>query len=276
MTNINTVAKEVILMKQPTLRFGQWTFTPGLMSSLTTLLFLPLLVYLGFWQLERADEKRVLENKLESRLSEKVLELGTPPPASETGFLENEVEIDKVRYRQLKVTGTFLNEQQILLDNQIYQGKAGYHVITPFLLQDNPKILLVDRGWIPVGENRKNLPQIPPLLGQQTLMGTINQTAAGLQLKETLIELHKWPLRIPRIDFTSLAAAFSEQLYPFILQLSPKDPLGFNIDPITFNMKAERHLGYAIQWFTMALAVFIYFLVINLKRSTYGKKQFIS
>lgn len=265
MTNINTVANVDELMKKLTFQLGRWTFTPGWISSLTTLLLIPLFVYLGFWQLGRYHEKLNNQQALVIRMNAPVIHdisLITAP-------------LDPLlRYRQLQVTGHFLNTHQIYLDNQIVKGQVGYRVITSFQPIGESKVLLIDRGWIPLGKSRNELPLIKPILSQQTLIGTINLPTNGLQLNNLFSKTPKknngqplWPLRTPRIEFLNLESQLSQKLYPFILQLNPKDPMGFNIQPISFNPPPSRHLGYAIQWFIMAAALLFYYLVINLRRN---------
>lgn len=262
MTNINTVANVDGFMKKLTLQLGRWTFTPGWVSCLTTLLLIPLFVYLGFWQLDRYHEKLNNQQALVSRMNAPMIHCISP----------DVTELDPLlRYRQLQITGHFLNEYQIYLDNQIAQGQVGYRVITPFQPSGQSKILLIDRGWIPLGKSRNELPIIKPVLSEQTLVGTINLPANGLQLNnlfsktpEKTINQISWPLRTQRIAFLNLESLLLQKLYPFILQLNPQDPMGFNIQAITFNPTPNRHLGYAIQWLVMAIAVLIYYFAINL------------
>ncbi|HEV2524593.1 MAG TPA: SURF1 family protein [Gammaproteobacteria bacterium] len=250
-------------MKKLALQLGRWTFTPGWVSSLTTLLLILLFVYLGFWQIDRYHEKLNNQQALVSRMNAPLIHRISPDVTQLDPLL---------RYRQLQVTGHFLNEHQIYLDNQTLNGQVGYRVITPFQPSGQSKILLVDRGWIPLGKSRNELPIIKPVLSEQTLIGTINLPANGLQLhnlfskkSEKTINQIYWPLRTQRIEFLNLESLLLRKLYPFILQLNPTDPMGFNIQAITFNPPPSRHMGYAIQWFAMAIAVLIYYLVVNLR-----------
>lgn len=256
MTNINTVANVDVLMKKLTFKY-----------SLTTLLLIPVFVYLGFWQIDRYHEKLNQQQMLENRMHAPTMKI---IPITNVRAITS---VRPYRYRQLEVIGHFLNERQIYIDNQIVKGQVGYRVLTPFQPIGQPKILLVDRGWIPLGKSRNEMPLVKPVLGQQTLIGTINLPSNGLQLShlfnktqdKTMSQI-SWPLRVQQIDFTNLASLLSQKLIPFILQLNLHDPIGFNIQPITFNPPPSRHMAYAIQWFAMALAVLIYYLVINRKR----------
>ena len=92
-------------------------------------------VFLGIWQIERAAHK---ESLLQAFNSEQ-----ESPPAR----LTNNSPI----WSRVFVDGTFDSSKQILIDNQIYNGKVGYKIFTPFRFDDS-KIVLVDRGWVSQGQ----------------------------------------------------------------------------------------------------------------------------
>ena len=114
------------------------------------LCLLPLLLNLGVWQLNRADEKRALL-QLQGRQqgAETLVLSSTPPDFSET-----------LLYQPIKALGRYDSDRQFLLDNQVNKGKAGYFVLTPFRLREGNTAVLVNRGWIPLGKNRADLPDI--------------------------------------------------------------------------------------------------------------------
>jgi len=116
-----------------------------------------------------------------------------------------------------------------------------------------------------MGENRNKLPTLEPILGEVTLTGMINQIPSGLALKpEPLHPLPpSWPLRIQRVDFAVLSKLLTHPIYPFILQLNPGDPYRFSAIPNSANISPTRHWAYAIQWYTMAFALIVYYLAIN-------------
>ena len=168
----------------------------------------------------------------------------------------------------MQVTGQFINTHPILLDNQVLNGQVGYRVITPFLPSLSSRMILVDRGWIPIPNTRTLLPSFTPILGTVTLCGIINNPVSpGLQLKKIQPAPNIWPLRVQSVDFEELSVMLATNLYPFMLQLKPGDIYGFNIPAQSFTISATRHLGYAIQWFTLAFASLIYYLVTNSYRS---------
>jgi surfeit locus 1 family protein len=250
-------------MKLPVIQIGNWAFSPGVISSVSTVLLLPLFVHLGLWQMSRCSEKLTLQKELVKKINAPVLPL--IPAVIEK--CQTEKGITGLHYSQWKITGQFLNSYQILVDNQILNGRVGYKVLTPFLPYLSSKLILIDRGWIPLVKNRSVLPIFKDIPGTITVEGMINSPTFGLQLKKYPLSGHVWPLKIQTIDFKALSAILPAKLYPFILQLAPGAPWGFKIPvPQNSTISATRHLGYAIQWFTLGLASLIYYFVINSQR----------
>lgn len=249
-------------MKSPVLKIGNWAFTPGLISSLSTLMLLLLFVHLGSWQMKRYSEKQSLEKELADKIN-----LPAVPFTTFSKAPLDEEHMKSLRYSRWEVSGQFINHRHILLDNQLIEGRAGYRVITPFVAEGDPKVLLVDRGWIPLLRDRTLLPTFSAISGPNTLQGIINLPSTGLQLKKIELKGNVWPLRVQAIDFKALSQILGTELYPFVFQLEPGAAIGFHIPPLQNSpFPPVRHLGYAIQWFTLALASFIYYLVINTKR----------
>jgi surfeit locus 1 family protein len=251
MIKMRSVAMRDVFMKLPTIK---------LCAGLVTLLLFPLFVYLGFWQLDRANEKKLSETNATTRKSQETIFLKDLMPSPEA--------MAAIRYRTLQVTGTFLNEQTLLLDNQILKTNkhtaVGYQVITPFQPAGSHQLILVNRGWIPLGKNRETLPIIPPIHHPITLSGTINQPSNGLSLalpQKSIVP--EYPKRIQVIDYTKLATELKQDIYPFLLTLKPGDPSGFQMMPLFFKLSVERHIAYAVQWFMMSLAVLIYYGVVH-------------
>ena len=238
---------------------GRWAFKPGLASTLTSLFFIPIFIYLGFWQLGRMHFKNELQEQHESQMQATPLDMS----------MVNDISL--LRFRSLQVTGHFLNDYPILLDNQIYQGRAGYRIIMPFQIQtpsiDPYPLLLVDRGWVPMDINRSKLPDIEPIFGEITLTGVLNNPPKPLTLSApTEVKNIQFPLLIQAVHFHTISEQLKQTIYPILLILPTQSPYAYQSLPITFGMPATRHLGYAVQWFAMALAVFVYYCVLNIKK----------
>ena len=126
------------------MRFGKLDFSPGLWPSVITLVVLGILIALGFWQLDRATQKRIL------------LAGYTVNPNATVVQLEPDLQsVTDLRYKFASATGYYDAKHQFLLDNRTSHGRAGYHVLTPFKLRESQVAVLVNRGWIPMGVSRE-------------------------------------------------------------------------------------------------------------------------
>lgn len=238
------------------LRFGGRQFRPRLVPTLATLALFPILVWLGIWQLHRADEKRAIENMYAQRTAQSPLHLGAQ--------IEN---AEQIHYRRVIVTGRYDEAHQFLLDNKVYQGRAGYDVITPLQLQDSDTWVLVNRGWIPQGNSREDLPDLETPAGTVTITGLAEMPPAkGVFMGDQNRENSGWPAVVLWLDLQHVAAQTGRALQPVVVLQDPGDPGAFVRHWTLVVMPPEKSVSYAVQWFSMALALLIIFVVVNLKR----------
>jgi surfeit locus 1 family protein len=233
-------------------------FTLHLFPTLVAILMLLIFLALSYWQVQRAQQKRLLQTQFEQCAKAKPLLL-SPAMADMP---------EKYRYCAVQVTGHFDNEHVLLLDNKIYQHQVGYEVLTPFVPNTGQRALLVNRGWIPLGQTREHLPQVPSVAGNQTLYGIIAVPAAKpFMLAQQLEHPNQWPVRIEQIEIERLQTLMSVPLYPIVLLLSPEASHGFvrawSGVPST---AGNKHLGYAVQWFALAIVVVIIFIRLSYRR----------
>jgi len=243
------------------MRIASWEFNPGLWPTLATLLVLPLFLTLGFWQLDRAEQKLVLHHEFEERQAAGVISL------NREDVLRNN--FDKLHWRKVTVEGVFSRESNVLLDNQVQGGVAGYYVYTPFKLKEQDVQVLVNRGWVPAGISRENPPGIA--VEEQALQITGNVKSppkTGILLAENIAEqLGGGMIRIQKLDLAEIEGTLKVELLPYIVRLNPESPAGFTRSWKDPGSGEEKHLGYAFQWFAMATAIFVIYLVLNVKRT---------
>lgn len=214
---------------------------------LIALLIVALFVRLGFWQLDRAHQKEYLLKQYRQTAQKPMTDL-TPIAANPKAH----------QYFFVQVTGHFDLAHPIFLDNQFYNHLVGYHVIYPFILDHDRKILLVDRGWIPRGDNYEQLPILTPVLGTVTLLGRVNLPTHNPLISKNFGKINlNWPIRVQEINIKALAQVLQANLYPFVLMLEAKSPGAFQTQLPIINMTPARHRAYAFQWFAMALALVI-------------------
>ena len=220
--------------------------------TLLTLLLLPVLVGLGLWQLERADEKR----QLEAAFSEQQRQA----PESLNGL--GAAAIDQLaNYTRVSVEGRFEAAHTWLLDNKMRSGRFGYEVVTPFLLSNGQRIL-VNRGWLQGGARRDQLPLIASVEGNVTLFASVYRPTDNSFL-EARAEADSWPRVIPELDTDSAAKTLKQPLLEPQLRLDEFSPGAFTTQWTYINSSPAKHTGYAVQWFAMALALFVCFVFAN-------------
>lgn len=228
-------------------------WTPHWGMVVLVLILVPLTVSLGFWQLQRADEKRTLLAEHEARSVQPPLDISTGlPPADE-----------HLRYREVTLAATIDNERVFLLDNRPRRGQQGYevHVLATALNRDGSPTgfhILVNRGWIGTGLDRRQLPLIPAVAGQVRLRGYLYQPpSAAIVLAADAWADNDWPLVVQSVDPERMAQHLGVDLSSYTLRLAPADLAALEADwPIVIDGPA-KHLGYAVQWFSMAAVLLL-------------------
>lgn len=217
--------------------------------------FIALFCGLGTWQLQRAAEKNLLLAAFQDRSKQ--------APLTVQQLTQNQ---DWRLYRA-NLVGTFDNQHSLLLDNKTFHGQVGYEVYTPFYAQGLETPILVDRGFIPQGQSRAQLPGINLIVGKITITGLLN-TPPFYYTSGKMIETETptWPLRVQYLQLAELSRFLPYTLYRYVLTLTPEHPASYQIEWKIVPMDPARHTGYAVQWFALALTLLIISLVLNWRR----------
>ncbi len=242
------------------IKIGRYSFKLEKAPTLIYLCLLPLLIALGIWQLGRSEEKRLfLEQQEHGLASSEIIQLST-------AIGDN---ADALRYKKVVVTGHYDQAHQFLIDNQISAGKAGYFVLTPFVLQGETKAVLINRGWVPLNQNRSILPDVQLKKEQTVVTGRINRfPSVGIKLAGAEIPSEGWPSVVQVVDSQVLAKKLAYSLFPFQLELDKDLPEGFKREwQTTTVMLPEQHTAYAMQWFALAFTLTILFIWYSNKRN---------
>jgi cytochrome oxidase assembly protein ShyY1 len=222
-------------------------------TTVLAVLLLPGLLGLGYWQLQRADQKRVALAEFAQRSVAPPIELrNLPMPAQQ--------------YTHIAVKGRYDNRHSFLLDNRIFQGRFGYEIITPFLTAGESRTLLVDRGWVAGDPARLQQPRIEPVEGEVTLTGHVYREAAHIRFVNTLDESAsgkaRWPKLVQSLQMADLQRGLGAPVLPFILRLDADVPGAYGIAwrVVNIGFGPERHIAYAVTWFTMAVTLVLIWL----------------
>ena len=208
-----------------------------------SIFFVFVFVFLGIWQIERAANKEGLLQDFNSEQES--------PPTRLTSQSPN--------WSRVFVDGVFDSSRQILIDNQIHNGKVGYKIFTPFRFNDN-KIVLVDRGWIGQGQSRSDLPQLNILEKKSRIIATVTSPEQGVLAGSELLT-NEWPRVSQSKAVEVIALAFNEPILDIVLVLDPgSSQITEFIQIKPFAITPVKHYGYAMQWFTMSIVLLGMFL----------------
>lgn len=236
------------------LRLASYSFSPGVISTLVTVMLLYTMMSLGFWQLDRAVFKNTLQQKIEERKN--LLAVGMDGLPSS---------VDDRRYLPLKFTGKFDAQHSFLLDNKIFNGGVGYHVYTPVKISDS-KAVLLSRGFVAMGKSREQLPEISVPVGSIQFQGLLDMPPSrALVLAENVHQVDKWPIVLQYVDLAEISQMLGYELYDMVVWLEKDGAGSLEYDLPVLNLNAAKNSGYAFQWFAMSLALFIIYIVVNTK-----------
>lgn len=222
------------------------------------LTLLTLLIYLGFWQLGRANEKTAFLEKQQLSLAKPVIKT--------VSAINVEVEVEDLRYRKVELSGEYDFEYQFLIDNQILNGQAGYFVMTPFKLDKYPdKAVLVNRGWLALNKDRRILPELSISTLSTKVLGRINNfPVVGIRLAGAEIPTETWPSVVQVIDNNVLSKKLGYSLLPFQIELDADSADGYSREwKKNTIIPPEKHIAYAVQWFGLAITLTILFIWIS-------------
>ena len=211
------------------------------------------LVSLGFWQLERADDKRSIEASIKQ---------------ANTGSVElikKEEGLQSKEYYEVRLQGKYLSDKQFIYDNQIVDQVSGYYVLTPYALEGQSKSILINRGFIPWNGRRDKLADI--VIGQETreIKVQISKPIKRMELKTSEVSI-QFPALIQSIDLQDMADRAKVDFSSVIGLLDASASNGFIRKWEPYTGSIEKHIGYAIQWFLMALVLAIIGIRIAIKQ----------
>lgn len=212
--------------------------------------FLALLLYLGFWQAHRADEKRALQAVLESRAQE--------PPVELTGLVAS---ADPLRYRRAVARGEWHARGQVFIDNRIRGGRAGFEIVTPLRLADGAT-LLVNRGWIARDSRYPRAPDVavPPGEVQVSGLATVPPRRV-LELSSETVAGDVWQ----NLNIDRYRERMGGAVLPVVLLASTPAPNALAVVEQP-DAGIAKHVEYSLTWFSLAATTVVLWLVLNTRR----------
>jgi surfeit locus 1 family protein len=199
-----------------------------------------LCVAAGNWQRGRMAQKEALGARLAAAAATPVVPLPSVVEDWSTW-----------RFRQVELAGRYDAARQILVDNKVHAGRAGYHVVTPLVLADG-RAVLVNRGYAPAGVTRAELPAVPPPPGERRVRGRVNLPPADyVELREAPPQGVVWQ----NLDPAKFAAATGLAVLPIVVEATEGDD-GLVRDWPRPDAGTDKHRIYMVQWYAFAALAF--------------------
>lgn len=216
------------------------------------------MVQLGNWQLSRAQEKESRQERLDHLSQEPAIALSDSP-----------VKLEDFQYHQVEARGEYVPEHTIYLDNKIYKGIAGYQIVTPLRIGNSAMHVLVNRGWIPANHDRSKLPEVTTPVGKVVISGVATTAMQKtLELSPEQVSGQVWE----NLDIERYRSSTGLKLQPVMILQKDQTNDGLVREWTRPDSGSAKNIGYALQWFAMALAVLIIYLVLSVKREHYKKE----
>lgn len=223
-------------------------------TSLLVIAAVIVMIRLGLWQLDRLDQRRAFNARVEEQLAQSALEI------SEENL---RADLYNMEYREAIVLGEYDHDRQVVLRNQDWQGRLGVHLLTPLIIQGSDQAIMVNRGWIPYEDfeagklskfDESGLVEVNGVIRRSQTKPRIGGRADQIPAEgEPPLQAWNW------INVGGIAGQLPYELLPVYLQGSPepsRDQMPYRTQ-LELDLNEGSHLGYAFQWFTFALILAI-------------------
>lgn len=227
-----------------------------ILSHVFVLAMIVLMAGLGFWQLQRLDERKELNTEVRAAIE------ADPVP------LEDVIDGDPADHTPVLVRGTYEPAGSLLVANRTHESQAGYWLVTPVRLEDGRRVM-VSRGWVPrswVAGNDTRLVDTPD--GDIEILGRVNASVGGGRIGEAT---ESGLVEITRLDLERVEEVLAiDDLGPVWVQLAEQaPPLGDIPVPVPPpGLDEGPHLAYAFQWFFFSAGTIVAYALILRRRRT--------
>ena len=253
------------------MRIGSRQFSPKLWAIALYVVVLSCMLWLGQWQLNRA----ALKVSFQEAASQAQQALASP-----INSLDDLIGAASI-YKRVLVEGSYDPTRQFLWDNRTKNGIAGFEVISPVKMASGEWVL-INRGWVAPGASRSQLPdvQLPADAIAQPLSieGLLSRPSKGFSSGDAVETSDGWPRILQFFDYESLSDILGGPVLPVVVQVQSVN--GAGADVTVYQARPEwleanwepaasgpaKHYSYAFQWFAMAFALSIIFIVVNTRK----------
>jgi cytochrome oxidase assembly protein ShyY1 len=158
---------------------------------------------------------------------------------------------------RVRAQGRYISGDEVLLDNQVLDGRVGIMVYTRFQVEGAKRTVLVNRGWLPLDAQR----HVPPVTAAPSVAVELSgllmpPPSSGWRLANPEFVRGAPAALFTRLDMDALRAQMDPDLFDGVIWLDADQAHGFTRQwrALPNTLPPERHRGYAVQWFGLALA----------------------
>jgi surfeit locus 1 family protein len=209
---------------------------------------------LGNWQLNRAAEKAQLQQRIDHAGGEAARHIGAAP-----------VDAAEVDYFRVEASGEFKSDGTVYVDNRVRKGVPGYEIITPLRIGSSTRYVLVKRGWVQAEPSRNRLPKIATPAGAVTVEGVA--LPGNPRVFELSTQVQAGPVW-ENVTVDRYRSAYALDLHPIMIQQQNDLGDGLVRDWNRPDAGVDRHRAYALQWFSMCIAIVVIYVVLNVRRTS--------
>ena len=235
----------------------QRTFRFRWIPFLAAILVAAIGIALGNWQERRAAQKEALQQQISERATLTPLPVAGIPLGSRPD-----------EFHPVVADGEFLADWPIYLENRPLDGRAGFYLLMPLRLADSGQLVLVQRGWFARdARDRTLIPAIPTPTGRIQIRGRVRaDTGQVMQLGERVAPSPRAIMQ--NFDLPMFAAASKQAVHAFIIEQSSDTRDGLRRDWPQPSLGIATHHGYAFQWYALAAAALLFFVITGFKRAS--------
>jgi len=248
-------------IRQMQFRLGNYLLRPSWQGLLILMICLPLFIKLGLWQYHKAQLGTEIQSSYNRSLEQDALSLP-----------RNFNNLDAWKYKKVKIKGHYETEYQILLDNQVENNVAGFHVITPLKLDGSNDYVLVNRGWVAGSATHTDLPTISTPNQALEVTGLVWLPSSKIFTLESEPQKNTWNIIWQHMDMERYQKIVPIHILPLVIKLDAKSNAGGFVR--NWQLPASKittNIGYAYQWFGFALASVLIFLFTSIKKANNTK-----
>lgn len=213
-----------------------------------------LTVSLGNWQTRRAAYKTGLQERFDARQRGAAINLGRRP-----------VDASALEFGPIAARGHWVDGRTVYIDNRVHRGVAGYYVVTPLRIEGGTMHVMVVRGWARAGRTRDELPEV------RVQEGVVEVSGQARIPSENVFRLGGGTAEQGRVwqhlSLSRMREWSKLELQPVVLYQTSDAEDGLVRAWERPDLLVDKHRGYALQWYGMAAATAILWLVLSFRKS---------